>query len=345
MGLFDIFKKKEKANTVNNCCEHKENTIECLFDIQTMDIEPRQQVEQLLQRQSEWLTNDIKMYLLFANQFSERKVYCIIAEIKNDNIYIYISQLENDIIRNNIGDSFESEEFYGYDKNEFFGKLFNLKQEIHLDAKKQAYIWSAMMKIFPEYTPKTTLRKPIYEKYFPYSFNDLVGADEYINSGILYRVVTPLKKKHQDWTEFQTWKVRNWNQENQEYNLLSCTLSKLSNDYTMEKFLSDYSNPPERDINDALSSIPHRTIYIDNQASKICGAMYFSDSYRELHIYQSKSDKSIVVLKIYSVFNSHPREGGRMEGYTFSQTIEIPSEQYAWTDEKLIAEYAQHFPK
>jgi len=286
----------------------------------------------------------IKKHLLYAYQPSEDKIYCFFVEISDDEIDIYVSKLENGIINNSICDSFEVDEFFELDKNEFLGKLYNLKKKIPIDGQIGAYIWSAMMRIFPEYNSKTTLRKPIFEKYFPYPLDNLVGAENYVNKGILYRALPSLKKKYMGWTEFQAWKVCDWNQPNQTVDLLYYSLTSKS-DFTEDELLSRFLCSNDTDVITALDSIPHRIINIDNQKNENWFCLSFSGDYRQLHIYQSKSKKSIIVLKIYSVSNAPAHGGGHMEGYTFNKVKEIPSEQYAWSDEDLIAEHIQDFKK
>ena len=116
-------------------------------------------------------------------------------------------------------------------------------------------------------------------------------------------------------------------------------------DFSEEALLTHVTGLFNAEVNRIISSIPHRVIAIDNQDPRACGAMFFSGDYRELHIYRSKTEYSFAILKIYSIYNGHPMEGGRMEGYTFSRQIEIPSAQADWSDEKLIAEYEHYFKK
>lgn len=332
--------QKHEGNEVEISANDNSENFECLFDLTAIDETLKRNIAYMVQRETNGFVRDRKLYLLYAWQSAQGETHCIFANRGNENFCIYDNVLENGVIRLSRPDCFDNVELYSLEHREFLGKLFSLSKHTVMTEEIETNIWEGMMKIFPDYTTNKKLRKAIFEIYFPYSLECFVGAESYLNSGKLYKMLKPTLENGM--MEFQTWKISNRGKENETAKLIDWHFSTPFPE-TKEAFLLYAENLFRSDVDTAMSLLPHKTIYIDNQDSLNSGSMLFQCSYRTMHVYQSVTDTSIVVLKVYSVYNGRHEEGGRMEGYTFNKTIEIPAEQYYWTDEELIAEYKRYF--
>ena len=360
MGILDCFKRgaqvrynwnKENSVDTSAKCLNYENektktiekpAIEYLMDLDTLDETIKRNVEYMVKKETEYSVCE-KLFLLHAWQSAYNYTYCIFAKIKNQLISIYPKSLKNGIIGVGCSDRFTFDEFYSLEKEEFFRKLYHMKNyEVVIVEKFKENIWESMMRIFPEYTSRKTSRMAIFEKYLSYSLDNFVGAGNYSNSGMLYKMLKPISPVKEGMMEFQCWKVINRGKDNETRDLVN-TYCFASFPQTEDEFASYVQRLFNKEVDNALMSIPHRTVLIDNRDSINCGSMLFEGDFRALHIYKSTTDTSYIALKTYSVYNGRSQEGGRMEGYTFNKIIQIPAEQYNWTDEELVAEYKRYF--
>ena len=311
--------------------------ITCLFDYDGMEKDVQSKVGVLINRTATTCSSNAIIYALHAWQEEADKTCCVFLKINNNECCIYTNTLEGNITRLGYGRWRTVDDFLLLNRDEFFYSVFTVPTE-----ETEAAVWTALKQIFPENKSKTVSRRVLFETFIPYSFISIVGAEEYSNAGVHYQMLMPLPSIDQNLREIQEWKVTDRGQANESRKLqhvysTSC-YPKTREDF--EKRALHWSSVNAKKI---LDSIPHRTILIDPVDSQNCGAIGFEGKYRSLHIYPSKTDTTYIVLKVYSVYNGHPAEGGRMEGYTFSKTMEIPAEQYQWTDEELTDRYAPFF--
>lgn len=193
----------------------------------------------------------------------------------------------------------------------------------------------------------------VFEKYVPYQLSNIVGAESYQNFGLLFKVIEP---KHigtmkpgtfapiEEMYRFECWKASNYGKEKEKLEIIE-THHRLPGPENQDDFENYVNHQFEEKLVKTLQEIPHMTHYIDNQDSIGNGGMGCSADYREIHIYESKTDVTYILLRTESEYFGHPMEGGYMRGCTFSKVLEVPTEQYNWPKEKLIKEYLQYFKK
>ena len=343
MKFFNVYRKK-KTSAIK-CAQEKRqlnntNLIEYLLDLDVLDEVTKSNVMYMAQKEAESAL--LTLSVLYAWQSLHTGTSCVFARINSEYINIYVNVFKDGIIRLGDCDSVSVDEFYACEKDEFLSKLYYLNSTANINEEIKSNIWKALAHKFPEHSSGKPVRTAIFEEYLPYSLENLAGADKYSNSGILYKMLKPLSPKHKNLIEMQKWLVSNKGEESE-------TRSYIESSYfapfpqTEEEFLSYVQSSFNIEVVTLLSSIPHRTVFVDDKSSMNCGSMLFEAEYRELHIYKSMTDTSILMLKIYSVYNGRPQEGGRMEGYTFKKTIKIPSKEYYWSDIELIAKYQSYF--
>ena len=320
-----------------------EKSVQYLFDLNSLEKEVAQKVECIVAGETRGSFCS-KCYVLYAWQCEYGNTYCVFAELlqKAERFRICTPYLKDGIIHLQSAYEITFEEFYAFDKEELFRRAFGLRRSADIGPLGKEKIWEALMKIFPDYASKKTVRTAIFEKYVPYQLDDYVGAEDYSNRGILYKMLRPIGPHAKEMMEIQQWAVTDRGKETESVKRQD-TFCFAPYPKTEEEFERYVANSFLTHMDRLLLVIPHRQIWIDDRSSINCGSMLFEADYRELHIYQSKSDTSRMILRKYSVYNGRPQEGGRMEGYTFHKVIEIPSERCQWTDEQLIAEYQQYF--
>jgi len=343
MKLFDSYGKKKLPTT--KCTQEKRqrnntDVIEYLLELDVLDEVTKSNVIYMAQKEAE--SAFFTLSVLYAWQSLHTGTFCVFARINFEYINIYVNVLRDGIIHLGVCDSVSIDEFYACEKDEFFSNLHHLNNTVDINEEIKSNIWKALVHKFPEHSSEEPIRTVIFEKYLPYSLENLVGANQYSNSGILYKMLEPLSPKHKNLIEMQKWLVSNKGEESETRNYIKSSYFAPF-PQTEEEFLSYVQSNFNTEVVTLLSAIPHKTVFVDDKSSMNSGSMLFEAEYRELHIYKSITDTSILVLKIYSVYNGRPQEGGRMEGYIFEKTIKIPSEEYYWSDVELIAKYQSYF--
>lgn len=203
-------------------------------------------------------------------------------------------------------------------------------------------IWNALLNLFPDYTAPVVK----YEKYIPYNLDEIVGAEEYLNQGILFQLSETNNSNHNSIFRYDEWKVSNHGKQDEKRHQIAIRFKNeiFQTEEEYEDHILNYFK--DKLLKKILLSIPHKTYYLDTPLSdvksRIMGASY---ECREINIYESKTDASYILLNKNSVYYGDPSEGGTMGGTVFSKLLEVPANEYGWTSEKLIDKYEKYFPE
>lgn len=316
--------------------------MEYTIDLSKIDKALTQDVNKIVQ--------DMKIFFSQKPRYSDRIVFlhawkaasnntcCAFAEISKDEFVVFFGENGKNKFYPMIESKIDFRRFYLSFQKELCDEIMCGWLADECEKQEFDHIWRALLQLFPDYTVPTVK----YEKYMPYDLDKLVGAEEYLNSGILFRMSESNNLSHVVRFKWEVLKVSNYGKLDEKRYTVNIQYRE-SGYQTVEEYENSIRNYSDRLLKKALLSIPHKIYYLDTPLSEVSRTMMSSYDCREIHIFESKTEMTYIFLNTDSIYFGHPMEGGTMGGSIFSKIMEVPAEEYEWTREQLIEKYEKYF--